>query len=268
MRVTFQHHNTPVWRIQLSPGQGGDTLIDPAGVEQLAKILAAAQDDEGCRVIVLQGEGGTFCGGADLAYILVHPEEDHTEGLRLYARCLSSLRGCSKVVIAVVDGAATGGGVGLAATADKIIATERSRFGLPEVTLGLLPAMILPALLERLSPQRARLLALWGSVDAHQALDLGLVDQVVQDAVELEKALRSTLKQALRCEPQAVAQLKQLSGRLTGMPLEQGLELGADVAAEVFSDPRRLEHVREFMDGGGLPWFERYKPEATERSEK
>lgn len=265
MRVTVQHHGTPVWRIQLSPGDSGDTLIDPAGVRQLAEFLAVAEDDEECRVIVLQGEGRTFCGGADLAYILAHPEEGQAEGLRLYTRCLSSLRGSSKVVIAVVDGVATGGGVGLAAAADMIIATDRSRFGLPEVTLGLLPAMILPVLLERLSPQKARLLALWGSVDARQALDLGLVDQVVQDAPGLEKALRSALKQALRCNPQAVAQLKQLSGRMTGMPLERALELGADVAAEVFSDPRRLKHVREFMDGGGLPWFERYKQKRSEK---
>ncbi len=169
------------------------------------------------------------------------------------------------MVIAAVDGAAAGGGVGLVAAADLALATARATFGLPEVTLGLLPAMVFPVLLERLTPQRARMLALSPAVSAEEALALGLVDRVVADAGALQPALRGAIKHALRCNPRRVAELKALGARMAGLPLDEALALGRGRTAEHLGDPEQAQHLRDFLAQGAMPWFARYRPEGGQR---
>src|SRR5438477_5999325 len=102
------------------------------------------------------------------------------------ARYHHAQRSNGKVTLAVVDEQALGGGVGLAAVCDYVLATERATFGLPELLLGLVPATIFPILLERMPPQRARRLALLGHTqNAAQASASGLVDEVVASDPEL-----------------------------------------------------------------------------------
>src|SRR5689334_23626660 len=93
------------------------------------------------RAIVMEGSGGVFCNGLDIAHFDFKEEK---EELHFFAGLLLGLRHATKAVIAVVDGSALGGGVGLAAAADLVIATENASFGLPESMIGLAPAIILP----------------------------------------------------------------------------------------------------------------------------
>jgi enoyl-CoA hydratase/carnithine racemase len=254
MKVTHERDGAAVLRVRLVPDEHGEARIDPETTAGLRSALAAAEADVGCRVIVLEGTPGVFCLGLSFAAAAAEPATE----LRAFAGALSGLRETSRLVVSVVDGEAAGGGVALAAVADLALVTARSRFGLPEVALGILPALVLPVLLERMPPQRARLLALGGTIEAGRALALGLVDRVVEDGAALEAALRETLRHALRLHPGALGELKRLSTALSGLPFAGALQLGAEESARVLGDPVRGAALAAFEAGEPLPWFQRY----------
>ena len=155
------HHLETVWRVVLDASPGRDVaLLDGPGLAQLDAILAAASNHDGLRVLVLESRApGSFCAGMDLQG-LSGAASDPGAAMAAYASCLRRLRALRGVVVAVVDGAAVGGGVGLAAAADIALASERASFALPELTWGLMPAMVLPVLREGAKFQMAE--ALYG----------------------------------------------------------------------------------------------------------
>ncbi len=259
MKLSCDDSAGSVWRLQLRPLGREDIVVTEAGLQQLLAAVAAAERSEACRVLVLEGSDGQFCRGMDLQGVA--EQEDTAAGLRLFARSLSALHSCSKVVVAAVDGAVVAGGIGLAAAADVLIATERSSFALPEVMLGLLPGMVLATLLERMAPQKVRSLALSvGSIDAAEALRIGLIDQLAADSQQLDKALRATLKNLLRAEPSAVAALKSLVSDAADKPFAEALELGLQATERRLAEPSCREAIASFVAGEPLPWFDRYRP--------
>jgi enoyl-CoA hydratase/carnithine racemase len=222
-------------------------VLDGASVAALHSAIEAGI--EHCRVLVLEGADGSFCGGLDLEHLA--DDRAATTSARAYARCLEALRFATCPTIAVVDGAALGGGLGLAAACDVVVATRRASFGLPELLFGLLPAIVLPVLLERTSAQRLRLLALRAcTVDAEEARSLGLVDEIVP-ADKLAQATQRWARVLGRPEANAVAHLK----RFAISSLSQAFEHGAKVTAERLEDPAVLAAARKFSDGEVAPWL-------------
>jgi len=260
MRVRCGGEGSEVWRLRLCPSEPeGSILIDEEGVDALAQILERAGASPTCRVLVLEGQPGRFCTGMDLGQEM-GSGADLSSQVQRFAGCLEALRQGPQVVLAAVDGDVAGGGVGLAAAADLLLATETSSFSLPELSLGLLPAVVLPILLERMPSQRARRLCLFDSVDAGTARELGLVDQLAATPDALERGLRAAIKVALRRSPAAVAALKALQHQITGMPRAKALRLGASRTASMLQSEQTLASVRAFLDGESLPWFSRYRP--------
>ncbi|MFG1691273.1 enoyl-CoA hydratase/isomerase family protein [Gemmatimonadota bacterium] len=265
MRVQVQGTGTPVRRIGLGPGEETEVLIDVQGVAALAAALEDAEKDPSCRVMVVEGTPGVFCSGMDLGFATSATEQELLDQVRGFARCLAMMRSSKRVVISVVDGEAVGGGVGLAAAADVCLATERSSFALPELVLGLVPAVVLPVLLHRVLPQKVRLMCFSAAIRPAEALAWGLVDRVVEGPGELEKAVRSAIKHCLRCSPRAVAELKAVSAG-GGRDLPEALEAGAEHMVRWFlDDEATLRALEGFLDGEALPWFDRYRPEGTSR---
>jgi enoyl-CoA hydratase/carnithine racemase len=264
MRVSCSKEGA-VWRIGLAAEPGSKVLIDPPGVAALGALLEESATEVGCRVLVLGGDGESFCEGLDLGQVMGLEEGELGAAVQGFAACLRRLGEARQVVIAAVDGAVAGGGLGLCACADLLLATARSSFVLPELALGLLPSLVMPALLERLPPQKVRLLALSGGLDAAQALSLGLVDRLVPDADSLERTLRALIKQALRLDPQAVPELKRLCAEMARLPAGAALELGAARSAARLLDPGRSATLRAFLEGEPLPWFDRYPGRREER---
>jgi len=254
MRVTVDRSDPAVHRVRLEPGEGGGIRLDAAGVAALDAAVTDAEANDDCRVIVLEGTGGIFCEGMDLQAV-VDGAPDAAGHVHAFASLLGRLRRSPRPVVAVVDGAALGGGVGLAAVADLVVATARATFALPEVILGLLPAVVLPVLHERLGPRRARWLALTSGVDARRALDLGLADHLVEDPALLERALRPILRHLLRACPEAVAGLKALGDAVSASEPDRALRLGADCTAALVSDPERVAAIRAFLQGEPAPWW-------------
>ncbi|MEZ5663791.1 MAG: enoyl-CoA hydratase/isomerase family protein [Burkholderiaceae bacterium] len=133
---------------------------------------------------------------------------------RAFGDVLHALTELPQLVVCAVDGPAMGGGFGLVCCADHVIATRRSVFATPEVTLGLPPAQIAPFVWHRLGDAVARQCLLQGRhFHAEEAHSIGLVDDLVQDG-ELEDALSDSLSRLLRAAPGAVSVTKHLLGRL------------------------------------------------------
>jgi enoyl-CoA hydratase/carnithine racemase len=137
---------------------------------------------------------------------------------------------------------------------DVVLATPRSTFALPEALLGLLPAIVMPVLLERMTPQKARVFALLGaSRDAAWASRYGLVDEVV-DADDLERRAARVARELGRVGPRAVGELRGLVAEMARLEPDSALARGAARTTAAVADPAVRETVRRFLEDGELPW--------------
>lgn len=189
------------------PGTGRRPVI----TQHLAEALTADIAGTTARYVTIEGPPGAFCEGLDLDQ-LADSHDDVGSAQRSYARMLRAIEHAPCPVIALVDGVALGGGLGLMAAADLVIATPRATFGLPETLVGLIPAVALPCIARRVGPARARLLALeGGSIDAEQALRAGLVDEVAPD---LEAACARRAKRLTRMDAAAQCEVKTIAAAM------------------------------------------------------
>ncbi len=216
--------------------RAGDTerwvLNEPATRNALSDVMVVglyeaclrAQQDSTLRVIVLTGAPGAFSAGGSLGSFgsaigqPLQPGEDDPliDMNRRFGDVLHALCALPQLLVCAVDGAAMGGGFGLVCCADHVIATDRSAFATPEVTLGLPPAQIAPFVWQRLGDAAARQCLLQGrSYRAVDAQAIGLVDEVVADDA-LDAALRERVAAMKRAAPGAVASTKRLLQRLRG----------------------------------------------------
>ncbi len=175
------------------------------------------------RAVVISGAGGNFSAGADIndlqASANLSPEEQDAP-LTLYDQALSLLNQSPKVIIAKVEGVALGGGFGLVCVADIAIASTTATFGLPEVRIGLVPAMIAPYVIQRIGITRARLLMLTGTrFDGVSAHEYGLVHEVCPEEI-LDECVKTILDQIRQCSPIALAACKQLIHTVASQSLE------------------------------------------------
>lgn len=157
--------------------------FDDTMIGALTEIFSQIDGNDGVRLMVLEGRGRSFSAGADLNWMrrsaAYTPEENLADANDL-ARLMHTLDRLSKPTIALVQGSALGGGVGLAACCDIVVATEDARFGFSEVRLGLIPAVISPYVVAAIGAKPARRYFQTGEViDAQTALRLGLVHEVV-----------------------------------------------------------------------------------------
>ena len=241
------------------------TLSDPATRNALNDAMVVAlfeaclrvKQDDTLRVIVLTGASGAFSAGGSLgqfAPVIGQPlatgESDPlVDANRAFGDVLHALCDLPQWLVCAVDGAAMGGGFGLVCCADHVIATERSVFGTPEVTLGLPPAQIAPFVWARLGDRVARQCLLQGlSFKAADAMSLGLVDEITDG--DLHTAVQERLQRLRRAAPGALASTKRLLQRLrTDAP-----DLREE-AAIAFADA-----VRGVEAQAGLASFSRKQP--------
>jgi polyketide biosynthesis enoyl-CoA hydratase PksH len=189
------------------PAADGLPRITRELADEVTGLLAGTT----ARYVTIEGEPGAFCEGIDLDLLAGSALDLDVCQVR-YAALLRAIELAPCPVIALVDGVALGGGLGLAAAADLVIATPQSTFGLPEVLLGLIPAMALPYVAQRMGVARARLLALEGAtLSAAAAAQAGLVDEIADN---LEAALAVHAKRFLRMDPRAMGEVKALAAEL------------------------------------------------------
>lgn len=231
--------------------------LGPDLVASLAAGVDRAEKDATVRVVVLTGAGTVFSAGADLSSMKSHGGADPAENRRnalemggLFHR-ISEL---PKPVIARVQGPALGGGVGLMAACDIVVAAESAFFSFSEVRLGIVPALISPFCIRRLGPSAARRLFLTGEkIVARAALPIGLVDEVAPDA-ELDAAVNRVVDALLQGAPGALALAKRLVADVSRMSLEEALPHTADVLARVRASDEAREGIGAFLEKRPASW--------------
>jgi methylglutaconyl-CoA hydratase/polyketide biosynthesis enoyl-CoA hydratase PksH len=151
-----------------------------------------------------------------------------------------------------------GGGAGLTAACDLVLCSREATFSLPEVMVGMIPALIAPFLLRRMSLARVRYLALSSRrIGAEEAREYGLVDQVATEG--MQKALEAQLQRLFCSAPAALSQVKEYFDRLDGSDFHQQRQAAADELDQWLGRPRVLEGVRTFAQGFSPQWFEKYR---------
>jgi isohexenylglutaconyl-CoA hydratase len=252
--------------LRLDDGAAYATLDRPAArnalsrelVAELRKVLAAVAHRREVRAIVLRGAGDAFCAGGDVkemrSLLRASPRADPderrrrlVETSRAFGLLLAELDRAPQVVIAAVEGPAMGGGLGLVCAADVVLATGEARFGLPETTLGLVPAQIAPFIVRRLGPARARRFVATGAVvGAREAREIGLVDHVAADAEALDARLAKVLHDVRRCAPHAVAATKELLRTAGAADPARFVEQAAGVFADALLGEEGQEGLHAF----------------------
>lgn len=193
--------------------------FDESSVAGLTQALLDAEDDAQVRAVVLTGNGASFSAGADLNWMRRMAQASEAENrldserLALLMRTLNFL---SKPTVARVNGAAYGGGVGLIACCDIAIAADTAKFGLTEVKLGLVPAVISPYVIAAIGVRAARRLFLTGEIfSAAEAVRIGLLQQTVS-VDQLDASVDRVLDWLGKGAPQAQREAKQLALRMAG----------------------------------------------------
>jgi enoyl-CoA hydratase/carnithine racemase len=184
--------NGPRAEVRLSLPKRSNAL-DEAAIEALYEALLAARADPSWRVLVISAEGDEFCRGLDLERAFESGGRPSRATLERFSASLLMLASMDRPTIAHVEGAATGGGVGLAAACELVIASERATFTLPELLVGMIPALIAPFLLRRLGPRRFVHLATGArTCSSHEALAIGLADQIGELEEQVARTLRTS----------------------------------------------------------------------------
>jgi methylglutaconyl-CoA hydratase len=182
-------------------------------IEILTKKFEELSADDSIRLITITGKGKSFCAGADLNWMKRMKDYSDDENYRdsvAMAKMFETMNACSHPLVAIVNGAALGGGVGLISVCDYVLACQSSKFGLTEVALGLLPAVISPFVIAKIGESNARAYFLSGErFDGTKAQELGLVHRICP-LDDLESQKDKVIERFLRAAPQAAKEAKVL----------------------------------------------------------
>ena len=231
--------------------------LNAALIEELTRCFEELAEDEGARAVVLAGEGRSFCAGADVGYMretAAFSYEDNLEDARRLAMMYWTIDECPKPVVAKVQGVAMGGGAGLLAVADVVVADSEARFAFSEIRLGIVPATISPFVVRKIGVSHARSLFLTGErFGAERARDIGLVHRVVSKD-RLDEAVEEKVGELLGGGPVAQATLKGLLRRLETTEPMEAPGLTARVISELRTGEEGQEGLAAFMEKRAPRW--------------
>ncbi len=216
----------------------------------IAELTEAFADVGDARAVLLEGEGASFCAGADVewqrASIELSYEENVEDAMRLYRMC-ETIDSCAAPVVCCVHGFALGGGSGIVACADIAVAWPDAVFGFTEVRLGIIPAVISPFVLPKIGAAARRYFLTGERFDAAEALRIGLVSEVAEDAGERAE---SVVRDILAGGPIAVREAKKLvRERPTGIDT-------AHIAAMRRTSDEGQDGLRAFLERRPAEWLD------------
>lgn len=222
---------------------------------ELLEAARALEADSKVRVVVLTGEGQTFCAGGDLGYQQAQGDtglEERLDEARRFSALLHALDSLSKPLIGRINGAAYAGGFSLISVTDVAIGVDTASFAITEARLGLVPAIMLPFVVRRLGVVNARRLFLTARrVTAHEAASYGLLHAVVAPD-GLDAAIEDEVAHVLRCGPAAVATIKHLIAQASRHGIDVPDDFTIGKVAEMWDSPEGKEGI--------LSYFEKRKP--------
>jgi methylglutaconyl-CoA hydratase len=201
--------------------------FDAQTIAALREMFETLKGSEGVRIVFIRGVDGVFSAGADLEWMQMAAdwsEDDNRADAMELAKMLKALNDLPALTVALVEGSAFGGGIGLVAACDVAIAVAGTKFCFSEVKLGLTPATISPYVVRAIGPKRAkRLFATAHVFDAAYAEQIGLVDEVAADTAALEAAKARLAGEIMACAPGAVDEAKRLVEHVAFRHIDHGL---------------------------------------------
>jgi methylglutaconyl-CoA hydratase len=237
----------PILRVTLAKPERRNAF----DAELIGELREAFSDVGDARVVVLSGEGESFCAGADIEWqrsaIDLSYDDNVEDAMRLFGM-MKAIDDCPAPIVARIQGYALGGGSGVAAAVDIGIAAEDAVFGFSEVKLGIVPAVISPFVLPKIGDSAARRYFLTGErFDAPTALRIGLVHEVSAD---LDGAVERVVGELLTSGPQAVREAKRL------IRLRPQGEETAQLAARLRAGDEGQDGLRAFLERRKPSWIE------------
>jgi methylglutaconyl-CoA hydratase len=225
---------------------------------ELLDVVGSLRRRSDVRVVVITGEGKSFCAGADVNWMRkvmdFSFEENFEDSLKL-AELMYSVYSLDLPTVAMVNGSAIGGGMGFVSTADIAVAASTAKFSLSEVKLGLVPACISPYVIRKAGEATCRRLMLTGErIGADEALRVGLVSAVVEPD-ELERAVDGLVGTLISSGPGAIAACKELLREVPEMSLEEAKRFTAESLARLRMSDEGQEGMRAFLEKRRPSWW-------------
>ncbi len=230
--------------------------LNPAMIAELTDLAMTIRAGE-IRVVVLSGAGPAFCAGADLAWMsqaLAATSKEHVRDAERMALMFDALERMPVPLIGRIHGAALGGGAGLAAVCDIVVAEASATFGFPEVRLGLIPAVIAPYVVQKIGSGAARQLFLTGErFLAERALTIGLV-QIVAASGALDAEVAHGVSTLCTAGSEAIAAAKQLIRNVRGCDPQDVISLTSEAIAARRMSGEGQEGMRAFLEKRRPRW--------------
>jgi len=225
------------------------------------------------RAVVLTGAGASFSAGADLnwmAKMRTYTEKENLHDAQLLFEMVQSIHACPVPVLARVNGAALGGGVGLVSACDIALAVSSAKFGLTEVKLGLSPAVISSFVMAKMTPSAASYYFLTGQrFDAEEARRVGLLHQVLDDEAQLDKAVQKVLEELALNSPKAVRATKALINTIRRDPrVDESAPYVTSLIARLRVSPEGQEGLGAFFDKRKAAWIPAHLGNPKPKAEK
>jgi methylglutaconyl-CoA hydratase len=231
--------------------------LDAQLIAELTSIFRGFDDRPHVRAVVLEGEGAIFCGGADIKYMRaaldLSEAQNHDDALRL-SDMFAAIDECPAPTIAKVQGAALGGGAGLIAVCDIVLAEEDALFGFTEAKLGIVPAVISPFVLRKIGQTHAR--ALFPTAErfnAQRALRIGLIHELVPPG-QLDAMVESKIQELLTSGPGAARLAKRIARTVGSLAQDEARQWTAQRIAAQRISPEGQEGLRAFLDKRRPSW--------------
>jgi methylglutaconyl-CoA hydratase len=234
--------------------------FDAGLIADLRATFATLARDEPARLraVVLAGDGPSFCAGADLAWMraaMALDTEGNEQDAMAMADMFETIDTCPAPVIARVHGAALGGGMGLLAVSDVVIAESGTRFGFTETRLGILPSVISPFVVAKIGESHARALFPGGRrFDATRAARIGLVHEIVEGEAALDAAVESAVGDLLASGPTAARAAKAIVREVRGLGHGSAKWHTARVIARQRTSEEAQEGFRAFTEKRSPGW--------------
>ncbi|MBK8985826.1 MAG: enoyl-CoA hydratase/isomerase family protein [Chloroflexi bacterium] len=231
--------------------------LNPALITGLTAVFRSLRHQPEIRVVVLTGSGRSFCAGADLAFMRAAADytfaENVADGEAIFD-LMQAVDNCPQPVVGRINGAAIGGGVGLVACCDSVVAVERARFAFSETRLGIVPAVISPFVLAKIGVGSGRELFLTGErFTAERARQIGLVQHVVAEE-ELDTAVADRVNNLLQAAPGAQAAAKELIRTVAQQPHTAVRDYTAHLIAERRASDEGREGMSAFLQKRRPSW--------------
>lgn len=231
--------------------------LSPEMIREVIKEAKAADRDPSVRVIVLRGEGDFFCAGANLQWMkssLHATKAQNKKDATLISDLMSTLYHLKKPLVVLAHGAAIGGGVGLVAVADVVIAADDCVFGLSEVKLGIIPSIIAPYVLAKIGASQSRRYFMTGErITARRACEIGLVHEIVP-VLQLDEALEALVRSIKSGGPMAVTAAKKMVRDLAAQITPAIVKKTIDTIASIRVTPEAQEGMSAFLEKRKPNW--------------